>query len=1110
MEKTAKTRRYEHCPQSLRTFGVLALVFASLTFGAYGQDITGRIVGTVRDNAGAVVPNAEVSITNEGTGIISHLKTNSSGDYTFAFVPLGTYAVGVKVTGFRPVISTKNDVVVGQDTRVDFTLQVGSSSEHVVVEGSAPLIATTTSGEEQVITSKAVHDIPLNGRIFSQLVQTIPGATPAAFADATESSSGAGAQTPIYSSINGIPFSGTTFLIDGVNDEEPLNAFINIAPPVEAIEEMAIQTQNPNVSYGSFGGGVVSIQIKSGTNSFHGSGFEFLKNDALNADNYFSTTKADFKSNQFGGSIGGPIIRNKAFFFGDYQGLRLSGGVPYFLSVPSLLMRQGIFSAAEGFGTIYDPSTATASTPPTPFPNNQIPMTRWDPTVVNMLNLGVWPAPNVASSGPYNNYFQNVTNTQAVNAFDIKGDYQTSHWGRFFARESYATRNYAAPSPGTPFIQNGDSNSHSFNHNAVIGWTDVISSNFVNELRIGFNRFNEYNRGNDYGQDYSNQVGIPNGNLPEFANSQGFAQFNIGANAPTGSVSWDDSRRVVSTYQINEGATLVHGVNTFRFGTDLRLFRFSLTNPVGGGPRGTFTYSAAYTSDAAPAYNPNASQSGGDPWASFLLGDPTQVSRDFLIDIPDSDMKFFGLYAGDDVRVSSKLTLNLGLRWDLETPQVEAKNHLSNLNVTDSLIHIATPSDRSDGVKTYYGGWAPRLGFAYSPDKGKTSIRGAYGISYFPDNFGATGGTLEFGYPFSQNFSFTSPTTYTPFWSVASNGLPGFTPAAIQPTYVPPAGLTPVSEPANNRFDAAQMWNFGIQRQVDRTGTVEIAYVGTHAEHLFRFLTIDDPPPGPGPLDPRRPFYTTLPQVGNIVLGTSDGSASYNALQASFKQRLGASSIITIAYTWSKNLDDLDVLYGDNLSLDHLLNRAPAPISTFTTADYPQVLVATYTYEIPIGRNHRLLGTSGPLLNAVAGGWSINGITNISSGPPIDVYVANSLLNNGLGNRPDVTCSHISTPKNVNEWFNTNCFSNPAPYVFGNYKPGDVRAPGIDNWDMSIFKKFHFGERSSAEFRAEFFNAFNDPHFGPPANVFQQPGFGTISSTAAPNRQIQFGLRLAF
>ncbi|MGA8151351.1 MAG: TonB-dependent receptor [Terriglobales bacterium] len=894
-----------------------------------------------------------------------------------------------------------------------------------------------------------------------------------------------------------------------MNDEEPLNAFINIAPPVEAIEEMVVQTQNPNVSYGSFGGGVVSIQIKSGTNGFHGSAFEFLKNDALNANNYFSTTRAATKSNQFGGSIGGPIIRGKAFFFADYQGLRLDNGVPYFLSVPTALMRQGIFSPSEGFGTIYDPATATASTPPTPFPNNQIPMNRWDPTVAAMLKLGVWPAPNVASSGPFNNYQQNVTNTQSVNAFDVKGDYQTSHWGRFFARESYVRRNYLAPSPGSPLIQNFDSNSHSFNHNAAIGWTDAISNNFVNELRIGFNRFNEYNRGNDYGQDYSNLVGIPNGNLPEFANSQGLAQFNIGQIAATGSASWDNGRRVANTFQINEGATLVHGVHTFRFGTDFRILRFSLTNPVNGGPRGTLNYSAAYTSDAAPAYDQNASQTGGDPWASFLLGYPTQVSRDFLIDKPNSEMKFFGLYVGDDVRVSSKLTLNLGLRWDLETPQVEARNQLSNLSVADSLIHIASPSNRTDGVNTYYKGWAPRVGFAYSPDKGKTSLRGAYGISYFPDNFGATGGTLEFGYPFSQNFAFTSPTTYTPFWSMSKNGLPGFTPSPIQSTYVPPAGLLPISEPSNIRFDVAQMWNVSIQRQVNRNGAVEIAYVGTHASHLWRFLTIDDPPPGPGPLDPRRPFFSTLPQVGNVVLATSDGSASYNGLQTSYKQRIGG-SVISLAYTWSKVFNNLDVLYGDNPSLDRALNRAPAPISTFTGADYPQVFVATYTYEIPVGRSQRFLGNSSTLLNAFVGGWSVNGLTNISAGPPIDMYIANSLLNNGLGNRPNVTCSHISTPKSTNEWFNTSCFSNPAPYVFGNYKPGDVRAPGLDNWDISLFKKFAIGERASTEFRAEFFNAFNSPHFGAPANVFGQPGFGTISSTAAPNRQIQLGLRFAF
>ncbi len=1109
MEKVARTTQYELCPWIVRAVKMV-LIFTFLTMGAHAQDITGRVVGTVTDNTGAVVPNADVSITNDGTGIRSQLKTNNGGQYTFAYVALGTYTVEVNVPGFRGAVSNKNDVVVGRDTRVDFTLQVGSSTEQVQVAGSAPLVATTTSGQGQLIESKAIESIPLNGRIFSQLVQTTPGATAAAFGDATESASGAGAQTPIYSSINGLPFSGTTFLIDGVYDEEPVNAFINIAPPVEAIEEMQIQTQNPNVSYGSFGGGVVSIQIKSGTNKIHGSAFEFLKNEALNANNYFSPTRAVSKSHQFGGSIGGPIIRDKAFFFADYQGLRLSNGVPYFLSVPTALMRQGIFSPAEGFGTIYDPSTATSTTPPTPFAGNQIPTNRWDPTALAMMNLGVWPTPNVASSGPFNNYQQNVTNTQAVHAFDAKVDYQTEHWGRISARESYATRDYEAPSPGSPLIQNGDSNSHSHNHNASIGWTDPISSNFVNELRIGYNRFYEYNQGNDFGQDYSNQVGIPNGNLSAFANSQGFAQFNIGQIAATGSAPWDDGQRQADTFQLNEGATLVRGAHTIRFGTDLRLLRFSLTNPVNGGPRGTFLYSSAYTSDAGPAYDPNASQNGGDPWASFLLGDPIQVSRDILVHRPGSQMKFVGLYAGDDIRLTPSLTINLGLRWDLQTPQVERNNGLANFNLSDGLIHTASSSDRTAGIKTFYGGWAPRIGFAYSPDKGKTSLRGAYGISYFPDNFGATGGLLEFGYPFSQNLSFSSPTTYTPFWSVGTDGLPAFTPAPIQSTYVPPAGLSPIAEDYKFRSDMAQMWNLGVQRQINRSGAIEIAYVGTHATHLFRIFGIDNPPPGPGDLDSRRPYFSTLPQIQSIALAQSGGSASYNALQTTYKQRLGAGSMFSLAYTWSKDLNDLNVFYGQDPSLNRSLNWAPSAISTFTGADYPHVFVATYTYEIPVGRGRRFLPGSGALVDAVLGGWSINGLTNISSGPPIDIYVQNSLLNNGLGNRPNVTCPTVRAVKSVNQWFDTSCFADTAPYVFGNYKPGVVRAPGMDNWDMSVFKKFAFGERASAEFRAEFFNAFNNPHFGAPANVFEQPGFGTITSTAAPNRQIELGLRIAF
>lgn len=1082
---------------------VLLMLFGSGQTAIFAQDITGAVVGTVSDGTGAVVAAATVRVTNAATGISATTRSDAKGNYSFTFLTPGLYTVRVEATGFQTEISANNEVVVGQSARVDLSLHPGAATQEVTVQANAIQADTTSSGQSQLLTATQVHDLPLNGRIFSQLVQTVPGAVPAGWTDVTESASGGGAQTAIYSAVNGLPLSGATYLLDGVNDAEPVNAFINIEPPVEAIQEVNVQTSNPNISYGVFGGAVVSVQVKSGTNAIHGSLFEFLKNDALNAKDYFSQTKPKFRSNQFGGALCGPLVKDRAFFFVDYQGLRLENGYTATLTVPTPNMLQGKFLASEGFSTIYDPITHQPFTSTSnPGQEWDIPQARWDSVSAKVVAAGIWPGANQPTGNEFGDYVTNVTRTQDLHQFDVKFDYQTARFGRFFARESFARRNFVNPPPGTAFIDIGDGNSVSSNHNAALGWTFPASANLVNELRIAYNRFDTQSTSDDAGTPYNNQFGIPNGNLLNFPQTIGIANFFIGPIAGTGAPGYINAQRESGTYQINEGLTLSHGQHTLRVGADFRMILFTLTNAPGS-PRGQFNFDANYTSNGAGF--------GGDAWASFLLGYPQYVERDILNTRPGNRILIGGVYVGDDYKVSPKLTLNLGLRWDVITPQIERSNRLANFSLADGLLHTASSSHRTAGLDTYFGNVAPRVGFAYTPDRGQTAFRGAFGMSYFNDNAGATGGTLEYNYPFAQSFDYPTPTPFVPFRTLSGDGLPGFVSTTPAATYAPPAGLNPSIIPSNMRPDVAEMWNIGVQRQVSSKAVADIAYVGTHGVHLFRTYDINQPDPGPGNLNLRRPYYSLDPQLGSITFRGPTGNSRYDSLQTSLNYRAAPSLLLNLAYTWSKNLNDLNVFFTRREDL----NRAVS--TNFYGSDYPHVFSATYTYQLPFGRNRKFLSSSNALVDGLAGGWSLNGINTIHSGVPLDLSVAASQLNTGTGNRPDHTCSSTRYVKSVTEWFDPACFTAPAAYDFGNTQPGFVRGPGINNTDLSLFKDFMVFEKVNLEFRSEFFNAFNNKHLGNPDTTLNANTAGTsandlgvIHGTQAPNRQIQFALKASF
>jgi hypothetical protein len=1067
----------------------LTAIFAS---SAFGQAVTGRLLGTVLDPSGAAVPGAQVTITNQDTGIGRVVQTETSGNYTAASLQSGPYTVKVEAAGFRSAVSPGNVVRVAQTTRVDVTLEVGQLAESVEVKAAAAVVQSVTSDIGETVQMRQVQTLPLNGRVFSQLMQIVPGSIAGGQTGTdTEASAGAGARSAIAASVNGVSVNGNGYMIDGVANSEPGNAYISIAPPVEAIEEFKVQTNNPGAEFGLFGGAVVNLTIRSGTNSFHGSLFEYLRNDKLNARSFFTATKAPWKTNQFGGTFGGPIKRNKFFVFGDYQGLRLRQGQTYNLSVPTPAMQQGILLPAEGFDVAYDPASATTPSARTPFPSNTVPTSRWDPVTQKVMAL--WPQPNQPGTrvGPYSNFGINTSDAQTVNQFDVKGDYQFDKLGRIFLRESYSKRFLNVAAPYSQFMSaNPDSESH--NHNAVFGYTLPIRPTLFNEVRLGFNRFYTADYGQDFPIQENNLLGIKNGNLPGYSQSWGIAGFSVGTLSGFGAPGWTDSIRMTDTFELTNGTTWVHGAHLVKFGFDLRRFRLTNMNPAAS-PRGTFTFGRDMSSKAGTA---------GAEFASFLLGDPSSIGRSFVNTRPDNRVLQGGPYIQDDWRVTRSLTLNLGLRWDVLTAPIENYDRQTNFNLTTGLFDKAVPGNRVPNASTYMHNFGPRVGVAYSPNQGKTAIRAAFGTSYYNYSTPGFNAFLERNFPLFQTFSVGPSVSYTPFSQVGVDGLPNFVPTPLTDHIAPIAGINPYSMAPDYRPSMILAWNAGVQQRVGNNGVVEVAYVATRGTHIYRARNVNTPLYADGSsLDSRRQYYSISPLTQSITLAVSDGNSRYDSLQVKYSRSFANGLQGLFTYTYARSYDDTSILWvwNDKMNWD-ASSAIPRHIAN-----------ASWTYQLPLGKGRHYLSAAPKAVDLVAGGWSLNGITLLRTGTPLQIGSKNNLLNTGTSNVANKVCSSVDYPKTVQQWFDTSCFADVTqPYTWGNARRGSVWGPGVVNFDLAAFKSFPLHEQRAIEFRAEFFNALNNAHFSNPVNSMSSGSFGQITSTALPPREIQLGLKLLF
>jgi hypothetical protein len=1056
---------------------LLALTLVAGAENATAQTIRSTLTGTVTDPGGGVVPGVAVTATNTATNISSTAHTNEAGLYTFTALAPGEYVVTVELSGFKRSVRSGIVLQIAQATRLDMALEVGAITEEVNVVSQAPLVRSTSSELGQVIDYKQIQSMPLNGRLFQQLITLTPGAIPRGFADFGENPAAAGSRAFVHHSVNGMPWSGNNYLIDGIANNEPLNAFINITPPLEAIQEFKVQTSNPTAEFGVFGGAVVNLSIRSGTNQFSGSLFEYFRDDTLNARNFFAATKFPFNSHQFGGTLGGPILRNKAFFFGDYQGFRQDQGRTFLITVPTPEMRRGDLSAISN--RIYDPLTGQ------PLAGNIIPADRINPIARQVANI--YPLPN--RPGLVDNYLENNVLTQEVNAFDVRADVNLGNAGSLFGRYSRAQRDFVDPPPGNEFIQEGN-RSESANFNAVVGHTHTFSPTKLNELRVGVNKFDLAQTGFDFGIAKNNELGIPNGNVTGHPYTFGIARFDIPGYRQTGSAGFTNSVRIGTTLQFSDNFTWVFDRHSLKFGGDMRHITSTLTNPQTA-PRGRFRFSSNVTSNRGAAGT-------GDSFASFLLGYPTGLDRDFVDTYPEVLINFVGFFAQDDFRVTRNLTLNIGLRWDLLTTPVEKNNRQTNFSLQDGLIHLASDADRGPLTTNFYGGWAPRLGIAWSPDDGRTAFRGAYGISYYRDNFGANGGTLERNHPLFQQIVLDTPDQFTPFRSI-SDGLPGFTPTPLTPTIVPPPGFAVFFFPAGDKPNMSHMFNAGIQRQLAWDSVLDVAYVGTRGKNIFVSRNINVPLPGPGNLNQRRPYFNLVPNITSINQRSGDAESWYDALQVKLDKRFSQGLQALVSYTLSRTEDTAFILHPS------FEKRAKA---TGKAVDIPHNLVVGWSYELPIGPGKPFLSSGPAVVQKLLEGWMVNGATSYQSGEPLNIRLASSQLNTGTDNWANATCSDM--PGQVTQWFDTSCFATPPLYEFGNYEIGAVRGPTFFNTDFSVLKRTALGGNRSMEFRVEVFNLFNRAHFSNPNDRLGNAQFGRISSTRFPSREIQLGGRFLF
>ncbi|MBI1895521.1 MAG: TonB-dependent receptor [Acidobacteria bacterium] len=1070
---------------------------------AFSQTITGAITGTVTDPSGAVVPNVKVTATNTATNVTFTAQTNESGIYNLLFLPAGEYRLTTETQGFKASQLGPFRLEVNQTARVDIALQVGATTETVEVTAVAPVLQTESSTTGDTITATQTVALPLRGRNFMSLTLLVPGSitpNPNSF-DGPSRSFGGGRPY-----VNGNREQTNNFLLDGADINESIDNLVSYNPNIDALQEVKVMTGNAGAEFGNANGAIVNMTLKGGTNEFHGNVFEFLRNDNLDANGFFANrnrvNRREFKRNIFGGTLGGPIARNKMFFFLDYQGTRQRSSGPASASVAPPDFRQGDLSRIPR--QIIDPTTGQQ------FPGNRIPASRIVNPVARALfaDPSLYPLPNNVGTGPLlvtSNFLGTSSSFNSNDQADAKLDWRFSDndnlSGRFtIARYREAPNTVVLPT----FIGN---NKDAPTTGGVITWIRSFSPTVVNEARLNFNRVRILDTPTDptglLGMTGNQKLGIAGGQPVAGASR---VEVGEGINDIGGAGGGSDN--ITNTFQYGDNLTWQKGRHLVKMGGQAIRYQQNRFYAGNNGLLGFFRYDGRFT---------------GSAFADFLLDVLSAKGRGSFTGMWGHRQWRDALFLQDDIKVSPNMTVNLGLRWEYTQPVYEVANRQLNIDIYTGQIRRAGQDGNSRALyEPYWKQFMPRLGFAWSPEalERRFVVRLGYGITSYMEG---TGANLRL--PLNPPFFFESQVEY-------ATGTPG----SIRPGFTDVLGAPPgqiAGQPRawnpNLRPAFIQQYNFSLEYMVSPSLSATAAYVGQKGTHLVNPREGNQALPGPGPINPRRPLFGALPLVTNISYTDSSAIMNYNAMQLSARKRLSHGLEFLAAYTLSKTMSDNLGYYGSGgvAGMSAYWQNAYDRHGDYGPAFFDARHNLTFSgfYELPVGQGRAYGSDWNPVVNAVLGGWQLGYVWSAHSGFPITVTSPGRSNSGNRANRAMRFRPLVIENQSIDNWFGTHASSRPCAFdvdngvcaygsqwtnQFGTTGISTERAPHFNNIDLTIGKRFPVTEAKYLEFRAELFNAFNMVSFGPPNRDTSSTQWGFINGQINPARNIQLGLKFFF
>ena len=1125
---------------------LLGAILTAFSVPLRGQAVNATLLGTVTDSSAAAVANAKVTITETNTNISHTSQTNESGNYVFPDLPPGTYTVTAELSGFKRVSRVGVDLIVNSTERVDLVLRPGNITDVVTVEAEIPILQTERADTGRKLETVLTENIPLGtNRNFQNLLNIVPGTTRASF----QHSQFFNASNSLQTEVNGQLREGNNYQIEGIDDNERTGLLQILIPPLEAIQTVDVSTSNYDAELGRASGAVTNVILKSGTNTFHGAAYEFARNSYLNARNFFDPSVGHLAYNYFGGNVGGPIVKNKLFFFADYLKIFDHEANTNRITIPTAAFRLGDLSSSTT--TIYNPFSGNpdgtgrqplvASSAPgvvtVPGPNgttvdafnstctnaagcpNIIPLALIDPISAKLMAL--LPAPNLP--GTSNNYFALLAFHKDTDFVDGKVDANLTNKDRLSARFSYQRPSiFQAPIfgiAGGPAQQNFEGTGLQNTYSMGINYNRFFSNTFVAEFRVGAGWYHNEAHNSDYGTNTSQTLGIPGVNLDKTITSGivgitingGFSNPLIGFSA---SLPWIRSE---TNIDFANTWTKVLGNHTVKFGVDLRRIRDALLQEQTFSPRGLYTFN-----DGQTALNTGAGASKtsfANDFASFLLDVPGQAGRDLATFFPNYRAWQFFSFAQDKWVVTPKFSADVGIRWEFYPPATPAaKGGFSNYNPTNNTLVVSGYGNIPDnlGIATQYKYFTPRMGLAYRV-KESTVVRAGFGISYtpFPDN------SYAYNFPVRANNAF-NPAVASFGPAVLPNGQTatfenGF-PALILPT-IPSNGIITNPTVASDYFAVnpsfknpyVESWNAAIQQSLPLRFVLDVAYVGNHCVDCVVNYDLNSATVlGAG--NAGRPEFGPFRRTASTNLLFAGYSSSYHALQVKFDRRFSGGFATTTAYTFGKGMG---FQKGDDGHLSFYIN--PRRDYARNDFDRTQTFVQSIIYDLPIGRGHRLVSSG--VGSAILGGWRVSSFLTLMSGLPLYFTASSaSLLTPGNDQTPDLVAPvqilHGVGPNSP--WFSTASFAAPAAKTFGNVGRNYLSGPAFFNLDAALSKSTRFTERFGLDLRLEVFGATNTPQFffansggSAAGTTLGSSSFGNITS-AIGGRVLQLGAKLTF